>query len=710
MKLTLIDYGSHEWETLSAPLRTEIEDWIHALSAPPPTRGIGKWLTEIGESMGASYATARRKYDALVRSNWNWTVIIDKRSTAQETVIRDGTGSLVFRAHVVTLVGKYKRNSAAAFRALRTDWKRRVKVIPGYEGWPGWPAIPYGWSNRNLLRILKEETNRARLASIRIGTSSKTNPFLPIVHTTRVGLHHGAVIQVDDVRHDNIVTLGKNRSLVRVNELGALDLLSGHRYQWGAKPRRRRANETWEDIQGKDMRLFTAGLFHRWGYSPQGTMIMSEHNTAKVSEAVAKILYDATGGLVRVDYQPIEGKQAALTGYWPGTEGGNFRAKACLESLHNLIHNDLAALAMQTGSPSSGLQGPVTTERIVSYIAKIIQDVLKNNPERIHLLKLPTLDFHTQFIPFLMDYYHFGLAMRTDHHMEGWERLNYVITEYTALPGSDQWLSEQEFLKLPETSQAIIHAAARSEPARWTQRRNLSPLEVWDQRPRFNPIAPITVCDIIGEDMAREATAFRGFIEFDDQELSPDTLIYTARYATGPERGREIPHGQKVKLFANPFDDATAFVIDARGAYLGQLPLYKRACPINADAFYTDAPFEDRPQIRSQELIRAAGEKHQRIATMLEPDRINHREEVQEAKDLRAHNRRVINGEPITPDEIHQAHVAAGQQAHRTAAANRLQAHGNPRDWDAPATEQTEAWQDPFAATLPESNNFPDSI
>lgn len=707
MQLTLIDYTSPEWEALSAPLRTEIQDWLEALY-PPPEKGITAWLTEVGESMGKSYATARRNYDALKASGWSWKVLLDCRKTTADAVILDGTGSQVFRAYLVTQVGRFKRKNVPAFRKLRDDWRRREGIIPGYEGFPGWPNMPIGWTDRNLARIVKAETNRARLASLRIGTSSKTNEFLPTVRTTRVGLHHGQVIQVDDVRHDNWVTLGKSGKYVRVNELGALDLLSAHRFQWGCKPRRRRADKSYEDINGSDMRLFTAGLFHRWGYSPQGTMIMSEHATAKVDERIAKILYDATGGLIRVDYQPIEGKQAALTGFWNGTEGGNFRAKACLESLHNLIHNDLSALLMQTGSPSSGLKGPVTTDRIIAYAESIMREVLKKCPARAHLLKLPGIDYHMQFIPFLMDYYHHGLAMRTDHEMEGWERLNYVVTEYTALPGSGQWMSQAEFLKLPEPSQLIIGNAVRNDPQSWSKRRNLSPLEVWNQRPKFLPIPPVTICDIIGEDMAREVTVRNGFAEFEDQELSPDALIYTARYVTGPNRGREIPHGEKIKLFANPFEDGSAFVIDAQGRYLGQLPLYKRFCAVNAAAFHTDAPFEERPSLKSDEFLRAVGEKHERIATMLEPDRISHREEVQEARDLREHNRKVINGDPITPDEIHDARVAAGLQGHRTAAANRLSDHGQVIDYDlVPLAEET--WQDPFAS-LPEDNHFPDSI
>lgn len=708
MQLTLIDYTSPEWEALSSSLRTEVSDWMEALCSPPDSH-LGRWLHEVGKSMGSSYASARRKYDALNASGKDWKVLIDKRKTSADSVITDGTGSQVFRTHLVTLVGKFKRKNVPAFRHLRDQWRKRERVIPGYEGFPGWPSNPIGWTDRNLARIVKAETSRARQASVRIGTSSKTNPFLPTVHTTRVGLRHGMVIQVDDVRHDNWVTLGKSGKYVRVNELGALDLLSGHRFQWGCKPRRRRDDKSFEDINGSDMRLFTAGLFNRWGYSPDGCMIMSEHQTAKIDERIARILYDATGGLIRVDYQPIEGIQAALTGFWAGTEGGNFRAKACLESLHNLIHNDLSALLMQTGSPSSGLKGPVTTDRIIAYAADIMRQVIKKCPDRAHLIKLPGIDYHDQFIPFLMDYYHFGLAMRTEHNLEGWERLGHVITEYTTLPGSDQWLSQKEFLKLPETSQIIIREAVQTDPQKWSNRRNLSPLEVWNQRPKFLPIPPVVICDIIGDDMAREVTVKRGFATFEDQELSPDALIYTARFASGPNRGREIPHGEKIKIFANPFEDGSAFVIDAKGRYLGQLPLYKRCCSVNAAAFHTDAPFEDRPQIRSEDLIRAAGEKHERIAAILEPDRINHREEVTEAKDLRAHNQRVLQGKPITPDEIYQARVAAGRKAACSAAANRLHEHGQAIDWDSVEVAQHDAWQDPFA-DLPADNHFPDSI
>lgn len=674
------DYTSPEWDQLSNEIRTEVRAWIHEFSNHPG-RDVTRWLKDVAKALGVSYPSARRKYDALRNSGGDWTLLIDKRKLPVGSTLIDGTSSPAFRAYLVALVGSYKRNNAAAFRQLKQRWISRSEIIPGYEAWAGWPAIPTGWHKRNLARIVADETNKARLRSIRTGTSSKTNIFLPHVYTTRVGLWPGAVIQLDDVWHDNYVTLGAKREVVRVLELGALDLFSAHRFQWGAKPRRRRENGSWETLAAKDMRLFTAGMFHRHGYAPQGTMLMSEHQTAKVSEDIARILYDATHGMIRVDYQPIEGKQAALNGFWSGTEGGNFRAKACLESTHNLIHNDLGHLLGQTGSYSSGIQGPVTTDRIVAYVNRIVADVVKKFPDRLNLLRLPLLDFHTQFIPFLMDYYEYGLARRTDHELQDWEALGHVITEYTTAPGSNSWMGEAQFLDLDPDSQIIIGNNARRDPAKWTQRRKLSPLEVWNRRPDFHYLSPSTLCDMIGTDMAREATAFRGFVEFSDQEISADVLVYKARFCNGPRRGNEIPHGEKVLLFANPFDDSTAMVLDAKGVYQGELPKYKSVLPINPNSFGSQAPFESRPEIRSQALQEAAGEKHARIADMLEPDRINHREEVAEAQALREHNRRVATGAPVTPEEIASARSAAGQQAHRTAAANRLQAHGEASDF-----------------------------
>jgi hypothetical protein len=711
MYLSEPDFESHSWESLPGEIRSEVRLWISAFKGKPE-KNITAWLKGIAKEMGVSIQTATRKYYELRNNGGDWTALIDQRKATTARAATAKARQPRFAAHLCKLVEENGRKSAPAFKVLKRQWKARITAIPGYEDWQGWPQIPAGWTDRNLARIVEDATNIARIQSIRVGTSSKTNPFLPTVLTTRVGLHPGAIIQLDDQWHDNLVTVGKKRELVRVLELGALDVFSSDRFHWGARPRRRRENDTFETLGGKDMRLFLAGMFHQYGYSPHGTMLMSEHQTAKVSEDIARILYDSTRGLVRVDYQPIEGKQAALCGFWNGTEGGNFRAKAALESTHNLIRNDMGNTPMQLGSFSSGIQGSVNTSRQVAYIAKIIRDVLAKVPHRLDLLKLPTLDFHTQFLPLLQDYYELGLAARTDHDLEGWERLGHVVTEYCAIPNGSDFFSEQDFLNLPGPSQQIIRHAANQAPAQWSRRRNLSPREVWLRRPRFNPIPPAVIIEMLTGDLAREVKSDRGFLTFSDQEIAPDPLVYFSRYCSGPNQGCEIPHGQKVLMFVLPWDDDTAIVVDAKERFLGEVALYNKPCPVDPSAFGSDAPFEMRPEIRSAELIRAAGEKHERIANIMEPSRIIHAPRVQEARDLREHNRKVISGEPVTAEEIHEARVAAGQQAHRTAAANRLNEHGTARTWEDPGEDNpylADTYEDPFAQ-LPDSTNFPDSI
>ena len=681
--LTGIDYTSPSWEAIPSSHRDEIKNLLRRFTAAPE-RGLTAWMQSVAAECGMSFPSIRRKYYAWQTSGQQWTALIDSRRISNKSVTAAAislSNSPRFAAYLVELVGTYQRKNAPAFRELHRRWRVRDQIIPGYEQWQGWPKIPHGWSSRNLARIVKRESSTAALRSIRVGTSSKTNPFLPTVLTTRTNLWPGAIIQLDDQWHDNFLTtgVGTKARAVRAIELGAMDVFSAHRFHWGCKPRLRRENGTMQELGGADARLFLAGMFHRCGYSPRGTMLMAEHATMAISENIERVLYDATGGMIRVERQPIEGKQAALCGFWNGTEGGNFRAKALLESTHNLIRNDMAALPMQTGSYSSGIQGPVTTDRQLAYINRVLKSVIEKVPHRAHLLRLPTWDFHSQFIPFLTDYYLFGLAMRTDHELEGWPQLGFVTTEYTLAPQSGQFLTESEFLSRQEAHREIIRAEADRDPSRWIRRRNLSPLEVWNSRPDFLPVSPSVICDMIGKDMAREAVARRGFIEFSDHEISPEPIAYQARFISGPNRGKEIPHGEKVALFANPFDDATAMVIDATGRFLGEIPLYKRKTTIDPAAFQTTAPFDSRPDIRSAELTRAAAEKHSRIADILAPTRILHADQVREAKDLREHNRRVIAGEPVTEEERRAAGALQGQ---RTAAANRLQASAEDVNWD----------------------------
>lgn len=635
------DTRQDSWGSIPVKIRDTIRMWISAFEELPVVKPIEHYFEQVATYTGSSPGTAKRHYYALKNSR-DWKVLIPKNHLGKvQPDVR--TNNKEFRNYLVKLAGKYQRGNAPAIRKLHRQWKAGHD-IPGYEDKKGWPALPEGWSEKNLNRIINEETSKEAQRSIHIGVSSKTNPGLPQVITTRTNLWPGAIYQLDDVWHDNFVTVGKDRKACRVLELGVLDLFSAARIHHGCKPRIKNEEGKYENLKEKETLFLLAGLFHGIGYSPRGTMLMAEHGAAAVTERAERILYDATGGMIRLDRQPIEGTQQALANFWGGSEGGNYRAKAALESSHNLIHNDLSALELQTGKDPA--HRPVVTNRMLSYIASIMKQVIKHAPENRERVLLPGMDFHSQFVPFVRDYYRFGLNARTDHNLEGWKKLGFFITEYTAVPGSDQWLTPEQFLALPESSQQILAANAYAEPNLWSNKRNLSPWEIWE--PAMSNMLRIpdhTVAELLGPSFAREEVVKRKFFHWHDQTTEAEELIYESRILTPEGTYRELPNGEKYSVFSNPFEDRWLFVTDARGIYLGKAELVKRVSSINPEVFFENKPFEERSDIRSPELKKAAGKKHERIADIHEPDRIRHADEVQATKAGKEYNKRLVKGE-----------------------------------------------------------------
>lgn len=677
MKIQLPRPDSTTFAALPADARQEVRDWIDAFQTHPFAKPVGNWIDTIASHVGKSPATVRRKYDEFKRSR-SWKVFVPKHRLPK-TALNVRTRHEVFRNHLAALAENHQRNSTAAIRKLKRQWKNR-ETVPAYEDFPGWPALPDGWSDRNLSRIIQDVCDKRALQSVRHGTSSKTNALLPQVHLTRVGLYPGAVYQIDDVWHDNFVTIGKNPRPVRVLEFGVLDLFSGCRFHWGSKPRMRREDGTHQNLNEREMRFFLAALLLNFGYSERGTQLMVEHGTAAIREDVERILRDDTGGLLTVARQPIEGTQQALCNFWPGSEGGNFRAKASLESLHNLIHNDLAHLALQTGkNPDSR---PVITDRQQQYINRIVRDVAKVNPAAVEALQLPALDYHSQFVPFLNDYYRHGLNARTDHNLEGWAELGHVVTEYTAVPGSDHFLTVDQFLALPEVSRLTLAEAARQLPTQYTRKRSLSPSEVWQPAVKgLRRISHTTVCDILSQDLAREVKVRGSYIEFKDLDIAPDPMIYQARLRTPEGAERELPAGSKFSAFANPFAPRFLFVCDSKGRCLGTCELVKRVS-------YTD----------QTAIAQAAGHKRERIADILQGTRQRQAGEVQAAQDMREHNRRLLKGESTDPAERRALGARKAADSRQT---NRVEKRARATD----ATDALEAW----ATSAPEAEDQDDN-
>lgn len=685
MQLIYPDAACEQFAEVPLDLRPKIQRWLRAFESVDLAAGIGRGIARVAEIMGESPATARRMYDSLKKGGGHWSALVDNRRV-RKTDDNARTSSREFRNFITALAEKHQRKSKPAYRKFLQAWASR-ETIPGFLDFPGWPNPPFTY--RTFARIIQAETDRRKLISLRISTSSKSGAGLAQVFGTRVGLWPGAVYQFDDVWHDNYVTVGRNPVPTRVIELGALDLFSGCRFHWGAKPRMPKAGGGMENLKEREMRFFLAGVLWNHGVSPRGTRLMVEHGTAAIRGDIEALLHDSGLGIM-VDRQPIEGRQAALCGFWKGSEGGNYRAKAALESVHNLMHNDLAHLALQSGSPSSGLKAPVVTERQLAYIERVLTDVLKKVPHRADLLRLPSLDFYSQFIPFLTDYYQIGLNGRTDHELQGWDELDFMVTEYTALPGSGQYLTGCQYLALPAASQAIIREASKASPKEWTRRRALSPSEVWETGKRdLRPVPAPLICDILGKDLGREVKVSGSYIRFSDLDIAAEELIYQARVHHLNGAQRELRDGEKFFAFANPFASDTLFLLDANDRYLGHCRLEQRVTATDRTS-----------------LILAAGAKAHRNAEILAPLRMRHEEEVIEAQSMREHNKRVLDGSPVTIDEIHEGRVAAGLKGIGTAAANRLQGRAQEQDFDGCGFDE----QSGAFACLAEDEELPDAL
>lgn len=620
---------STDFAALPMAVREEIRSWIWAFNNIPPCKPISTYFEIVAQRIDSKPGTVKAKYYALVKHN-NWRTLVDLRKQKQSS-ITCRTNDRSFQDYFKLLCEQNQRSTDAAIRMLYRRWKNR-EVIPGYTDLPGYPQIPKGWSKRNLQRLA---SNALELSLMRQGIKTSSH-LLPQIYSTRVNLWPGAFYQFDDVWHDNYVRIGND--VTRVLELGALDVLSGCRFAFGAKPRMLKGSGGGrENLNEKEMRMFLCRVLYQEGINTEkGTTLVIENGTATVRDDVERLL-TAYGTLadgspmIKISRSGLQGKQQAVLNMWGGRAGGNPRHKASLESLHNLIHNELAGVIGQTGHDRTE---PEMTHGVVSYQERLLKTAEKIPANRRELLKHPILDFHSQFFPLLCDLYEHAINGRTDHKLQGWSELGFIKTEYTAMPGSDQWLTLD---MIPEQSRQIITTAARQDPKTWSRTRQLSPLEVWSAgKNHLTPVSPYLICDILGKDFAKERKVKGGYITFTDESISPEPVIYQSRIITPAGRQEELQNGTSIMVFSNPFDPAQLFICDDSYSCLGIAPRITRVNPAD------DA-----------QVIAEYGKRNERKADVLEPLRARHQPVADAAQALRKHNAEVADlNHPITADEI----------------------------------------------------------
>lgn len=600
MQLTLRPSDLDDFASIPARWREEARAWMRGLEQ---LKAGLLTKAELCTLMGVSRNTLKRKIDRVTAHGWRGLIPDYKPPAGLPPA---------FIQHWQRLVESYQRKTRPAWRALLRQWHAR-EPIPGYAGHPGWPNLPHGWSERNLYNHVP---TKLELTAMRHGLGRAIARHAPKVLSTRVGTWHLSHIVWDDVKIDAMAHMLKQQQLIPVLQIGALDLHSGCRFHYGTRPQLRRETDGKKDgLKESDMRLALAAQLHLYGISPRGTTMVVEHGTAAIRDRVRDVLRHAFGDLIQFSDSGITGKAQLLPGL-EGRGGGNFRHKACLESLHNLIHNELACLPAQTGHDRDEPEQLHGIRNELKQLWRIAQTL----PEHVVAkLKYPALEYHSEFLPVL----HATLETincRTDHQNEGWEALGYLIREYRLTLGSNDWTPEPELAPalVPAMRQMII-----AEPSLMRVRR-LSPREVFERnRHEIQRVPASVIADILYQDLAHARQCKDGYFEVKDQEISPEPIFYHSRVITADGSQIELRDRETYEIIVNPFDPSQAWVYSGRakqGSFLGLAARVQRAGRADPDA---TADAVRRAKARLAEQLRPARERNAHIPAAI-IDRTNH--------------------------------------------------------------------------------------
>lgn len=539
---------------------------------------------------------SRPTFDRLVNGvkHIGWRALVPQyKGVGQEITTKTPPEFLEFWK---MLVEKNQRCTAPAYRKLLIFWRERspFKVgeteyshIPGYEGWPGWPNLPASWNKRTLYR---KQPKKLELEAMRNGLGKARQKYGPKVLGTRVGLWHLSHIMFDDVKLDVKMHLAESKKLVVPLQLGALDLLSGNRFEYGMKPQLYRADGTKESLNEGDMRFLLCAVL-RGGISARGTTMVVEHGTAAIRPMVRDILTRAFGELIKFEDSGMLGDIQAIAGMYDGRGArGNPNHKAALESLHNLIHNETGFLPAQTGHNRDAPEFLGVLEREHEDLFRLTRHL---PPATRALLKHRTPEYHTQGVPLIrgiMD----AINRREDHNLEGWLELGFMTKRYRMLPESAEWVPEGRLLELPAPVRGAYLAMADADARCW-ERKKLSPFEAFEHGRQNSEIIRVpdsVIAEILYQDLAvprrvHEAGEYSGLFAWQDQELTVSELIFEGRVRT--PQGHELPlaRGETYECVLNPFDTSCLWVFSAmkqRGSFLGVAQRSQRVCRVDAEA------------------------------------------------------------------------------------------------------------------------------
>lgn len=629
-----------------------------------------------------------------------------------------------FISHVRGLFDPHQRadDAAEVHRKLLADLARWEAsrhpdhAIPGYQHPPRRdPAtgLPHGWSYETILRRCKP---RGYVAAATKQGPKAASAFLPPVLTTRVGSRVLSRVLFDDQDLDNLLADGQLaiagiKDTQRPVSFNSLDFytaahLDHHLRALYRDPDTGRS----KTLTSQEFTWFVIAHLQRKGYRTDqlGTELIFEHGTANpwqnarfttlggkhgFDEALAAVL----AGHVRVNRSGKFNTPLFADLYFRPQSSGNFRFKTWIESSFRLLRTWMQALPGPTGS-SSRQNRPGELHGIIQRERQLLAAMAEHlDPHHASLLRHHLLSFQ-QFHQLICAVYH-AVNRRTEHDLEGWSQCGFTFPIWRPRlpePGQrEEWFSWAELDSLDPEARQLMLARINSNRAHLTREQRLSPdaafqLELERDRAhiRFLPDALVGLLLPLEWSVEREIGRDHTFTL--QNPLWPDTRdTYVGKIE---EAGKTwlLDAGQKIRVFHNPFSDGRAIVHHPDGRYLGTIHPVVRARPFEPEAYLS--------QLGTRATIKSGHDSEIRARMAdIAADRT--------ARET--HNDRLLAGQPATPEELAAARSAAGRQAHRTAAASRLHAHGTPVDWDAAQTpaQAPSGWD-----ALPEDDPIPDAF
>lgn len=577
-------------------------------------------IEQQARSLARPYTTVRGLYHKWVKSGRNWRVLINRAKFPAPDEINLSSGFLAFWQ---SLYLTYQRDTTGrrAHGALVARYWAWVKspldyslAIPGYDAPPKVnvrTGIPEGWTYSNLMRHLPSKLDRVLT---RQGGKAASN-FLPSVITSRTQLTFGQVMYFDDSQHDEDINLaGINSRTMRPVSFNAMEALSSSAFELGLKP------QIWtpdgvRTLDQLDFFWFVMLVLTRHGYNAKdGTRLIFEWGTTNIDKDANfdQLITRATGGAVTVDRSGKFGRPEIRGMLFEGQSSGNFKFKAPMESLFNLVRNYSSMLPAPTGlSPEKAPEESYGRKKYNDQLSRLIDKI---SPDLFLRLRRPVLEWedYTRVSRLIHDL----IDMRRDHDLEGWHKLGFTGQRYRLDASSDMWISEAEYQLIPAQQRAALDHIVR-QPGHFESFK-LSPREVFRGMAGGLKKLPMHMIPALAPERAWRDAKLSQSMEFEIQDsyLDSEPLIYLGRVRNVDGHEVMLQRGQTYRVLINIFDPSTMWVAEAGRsrdkALIGTTARVVPACKLDHESIL--AQLGDVAHMRANQTL----DVHQRMATEAE--------------------------------------------------------------------------------------------